>query len=358
MSKYSEYEQVEEPAIDLFTELGWETINAYEEKLATDGDEGTLGRETRDEVVLKPRLRRKLKAFNPDIPADQIEESVRRLSRDRSSMHAVRANKQIYELMRDGVNVEYRDTNGSMVRKTLDVIDWDEPDNNDYLLVSQLWVHGDYGNKRPDLVAFVNGLPVIVFELKKTGRSVKNAYRYNISDYKATIPQLFWYNQAIILSNGADTKVGTVTSPWPFYSEWKKISDEEEPGLVSLQTAIRGICEKHRLLDLMEHFILFDDAKSNPKKLLARNHQYLGVNNAIEAVRSIKENKGKLGVFWHTQGSGKSFSMVFLTRKIIRELPGDWKFVIVTDRLDLDDQIYTNFASVGAVTEPEEEIRA
>ncbi len=358
MSKYSEDKQVEQPAIELFRDLGWETINAYDEILSTNKDEGTLGRETRDEVVLKPRLRKKLVQFNPDVPEEQIDEAVRQLSRDRSSMHEVRANKQIYELMRDGVNVEYRNEEGSLIRKTLQVIDWQTPENNDYLLVSQLWVHGDYGNKRPDLTGFVNGLPVLLLELKKTGRSVEDGYRYNLSDYKDTIPQIFWYNQAIILSNGADTKVGTITSPWEIYGEWKKISDEEEPGLVSLETAIRGICEKQRLSDLMEHFILFKDAKGNPQKLLARNHQYLGVNNAIDAVKSIKENNGRLGVFWHTQGSGKSFSMTFFTRKIMRELSGDWKFVIVTDRLDLDDQIYKNFASVGAVTEPEHEIRA
>lgn len=358
MSKYSEDIAVEQPAIDLLDQLGWETINAYEEILATDEDNGTLGRETRDEVVLMSRLRSKLKEFNPDVPEVQIEEAMRRLSRDRSSMHEVRANKEVYDLMRDGVKLEYRNEEGSMIRKTLQVIDWQNPENNDHLLVSQLWVHGDYGNKRPDLVGFVNGLPVLLFELKKTGRSVKDAYQYNISDYQDTIPQLFWYNQVILLSNGVDTKVGTITSPWEFYGEWKKISNEEEPGIVTLETAIRGICDKDRLSDLMEHFVLFEDARANPKKLFARNHQYLGVNNAIEAVKSIEENKGRLGVFWHTQGSGKSFSMVFLTRKIMRELAGDWKFVIVTDRLDLDDQIYKNFASVGAVTEKEDEIRA
>ena len=358
MSKYSEDNQVEQPAIALFEELGWETINAYDEVLASEEAGGTLGRITRDEVVLKPRLRKKLQEFNPDIPQEQIKEAIRQLSRDRSSMHEVRANKEIYELMRDGVKLEYRNEEGSIIRKTVQVIDWQQPEKNDHLLVSQLWVSGEYGNKRPDLVAFINGLPVILFELKKTGRSVKDAFQYNLSDYKDTIPQLFWYNQVIILSNGADTKVGTVTSPWEFYGEWKKISDEEEPGLVSLQTAIRGICQMQRLSDLMEHFILYDNVKADPKKLLARNHQYLGVNNAIDAVRSIEENKGKLGVFWHTQGSGKSYSMVFLARKIMRALAGDWKFVIITDRLDLDDQIYQNFASVGAVTEPEQEVRA
>jgi len=358
MSKYSEDNQVEQPAIDLFDQLGWETITAYDEVLASGDHPSTLGRGTRDEVVLEPRLRSKLEEFNPDVPSEQIEEAIRRLTRDRSSMHEVRANKEIYELMRDGVDVEYRNEEGSLIRKTLQVIDWKQPENNDHLLVSQLWVSGEYGSKRPDLVGFVNGLPVVLFELKKTGKSVKEGYDYNLSDYKDTIPQLFWYNQVIILSNGADTKVGTVTLPWEHYGEWKKISNEDEPGMVTLETAIRGICEKQRLSDLIEHFVLYDDVKANPKKLLARNHQYLGVNNAIEAVKSIEENKGRLGVFWHTQGSGKSYSMVFLTRKIMRELPGDSKFVIVTDRLDLDDQIYKNFASVGAVTEPEQEIRA
>jgi type I restriction enzyme R subunit len=358
MSKYSEDIQVEQPAIELFRELGWQTENAYDEILASDGDEGTLGRVTRDEVVLRPRLRRKLQAFNLDIPEEQIEEAIRQLTRDRSSMQHVRANQQIYELIRDGVDVEYRDENGLRIRKTVHVIDWKEPENNDYLLVSQLWVSGEYGTKRPDLVGFVNGLPVLLFELKKTGRSVKDALQDNISDYKDTIPQLFWYNQIIVLSNGADTRVGTLTTPWERYGEWKKISDEAEPGIVSLETAIRGICGKAYLMDLIEHFILFEDRKSTLNKLLAHNHQYLGVNNVVEAVKSLKERDGKLGVFWHTQGSGKSFSMAFLTRKIMRDLAGDWKFLIVTDRLDLDDQIYKNFADVGAVTEPEKEIRA
>ncbi len=358
MSKYTEDKQVEQPAIDLFAELRWETINAYEEILASSEDEGTLGRSTRDEVVLKLRLRAKLKEFNPEVPEEQIEEAVKQFTRDRSSMREVRANKEIYTLMREGVSVEYRDEEGSVVRQTLQVIDWQEPGNNDFLLVSQFWVYGDYGKKRTDMAGFINGLPVLLFELKKPAKRVYEAYRGNLSDYKDTVPQLFWYNQAVILSNGADTKVGTITSPWEQFSEWKKISDEDEPGIISLETAIRGLCEKNRLLDILENFILFVDTKGEAKKLLARNHQYLGVNNVVEAVKNIRQNQGKLGVFWHTQGSGKSFSMVFLTRKIMREIPGNWKFVIVTDRIDLDDQIYKNFAKVGAVTEPEKEIRA
>lgn len=357
-SGYTEDELVEQPAIEEFQKLGWDFINAYHEELATPESSGTLGRQTRGEVVLSSILSDKLTTFNPDIPSEQIEVAIKELSRDRSSMQPIRANKEIYQLMRDGVDVEFRDKDGAMRQETIRVIDWKHPENNSYLLVSQLWVSGDYGNKRPDLVAFVNGLPVLLFELKKPARPVREAFNSNISDYKDTIPQLFWYNQFIFLSNTVDTKIGTISSPWEFYTEWKKISDEEEPGIVSIETAIRGICEKSRLLDLLEHFLLFEDGVTKPKKLMARNHQYLGVNNAIEAAKRIEENKGKLGVFWHTQGSGKSYSMVLLTRKIMRSIPGDWKFVIVTDRLDLDEQIYKNFASVGAVTEPESEVRA
>jgi len=354
-SKYTEDKQVEQPAIDLFQQLNWEIANAYDELLGVEGD---LGRETTEEVVLTKVLGVKLVDFNSDVPEEQIEQAIKEITRDRSSVHPVKANQQVYELIRDGVDVEYRDDEGTLVQHTVKVIDWQNPENNDYLLVSQLWVSGEMHRRRPDLVGFINGIPMLLFELKKPTRRLYEAYHDNLSDYKDTIPQLFWYNQIIVLSNGSDTKVGSITAPWEHFNEWKKISDEEEPGLVSLETAIRGICEKERLMDLLEHYVLFKTSGGEPQKLLAKNHQYLGVNNAIQAVRHIENNKGKLGVFWHTQGSGKSFSMVFFTRKIMRALPGNWKFVIVTDRIDLDDQIYKNFASVGAVTEPEKTVRA
>ena len=355
MAKYTEDHQVEQPARALFGELNWEITDAFDEVL---GPEGTLGRETQQEVVLLPRLAAKVRAFNPQLPEDQVEEVLRFLSRDRSSMNQVRANKEVYHAMRDGVDVEYRDADGKRIQQTVRLIDWNNPFKNEFLLVSQLWIAGEYGRRRPDLVGFVNGIPVVLFELKKGGVNVREAFDNNLSDYKDTIPQLFWYNAIILLSNGADTKVGSLTAPWEYFNEWKKINDEDEPGEVSLQTAIRGICDQRRLLDILEHFILYKEDRGTPNKLLARNHQYLGVNNAIEGVKHIRENQGRLGVFWHTQGSGKSFSMVFLTQKILRSVPGDWKFVIVTDREDLDDQIYKNFASVGAVTEPEHHIRA
>ncbi|MDP4121075.1 MAG: type I restriction endonuclease subunit R, partial [Bacillota bacterium] len=169
-----------------------------------------------------------------------------------------------------------------------------------------------------------------------------------LRDYKDTIPQVFWYNGFIILSNGSQSKIGSITSTMEFFNEWKKIDSEKEEVKVSLETMLRGTCDKDKILDILENFILF---QNDNIKIVPKNHQFLGVNNAIDAVTDIKNKNGKLGVFWHTQGSGKSFSMVFFTQKILRKIPGNWTFVIVTDRTDLDDQIYKTFSSVGAVHE-------
>ena len=149
-----------------------------------------------------------------------------------------------------------------------------------------------------------------------------------------------------------------MTAGWEHFAEWKKIDDEGEEGRVSLETMIRGACDPAKLLDIVENFTLFNEAKGETMKLVAKNHQFLGVNNAIAAVGQLKENQGKLGVFWHTQGSGKSYSMVFFSQKVLRKIPGNWTFVIVTDREDLDGQIYRNFAKTGAVLEDEQRVRA
>src|SRR5690606_14673543 len=140
--------------------------------------------------------------------------------------------------------------------------------------------------------------------------------------------------------------------PWDHFGEWKRISDEEDAPSTSIETAVRGVCDKSRLLDLVENFTLFQEAQGGLIKILARNHQYLGVNNALDSLEAIKNNQGRLGVFWHTQGSGKSFSMIFFAQKALRKVSGRYSFVILTDRTDLDDQIYKNFVSTGAVTEP------
>ena len=233
------------------------------------------------------------------------------------------------------------------------MIDFNDPTNNDFFLASQFWITGEMYKRRADLVGFINGLPLIFIELKAVHKKLEDAFRDNITDYKDTIPQIFWYNAFIILSNGSESRIGTISADFEHFSEWKKINKEGEEGIVSLETIIKGTCERHRFLDLLESFILYKDSGGSLTKIIAKNHQFLGVNNAIESFKKLEINQGRLGVFWHTQGSGKSFSMIFFSQKILRKFEGNYTFLIVTDRKELDEQIYKNFASVGAVTEQE-----
>ncbi|WBH27977.1 hypothetical protein PALA2_02313 [Pseudomonas aeruginosa] len=253
--------------------------------------------------------------------------------------------------------VSVTDEHGHNTLKVAKVIDWGNVEENDFFLASQFWVKGDYHTRRTDLLGFVNGIPLLFVELKATHKTLKAAYDDNLTDYRTVIPQLFTYNGALMLSNGSQTVVGSTFSPWEHLFEWKRINDEGEKGVVSLETAIRGIGEPSRLLDIVENFTVFEDVAGGVIKKIAKNHQYLGVNKAIAEVWRTKDRPkdqaGRLGVFWHTQGSGKSLSMVFFAQKILRKIPGNWTFVIVTDRNELDEQIYKTFAATGAVGEVE-----
>jgi len=345
---YTEDALVEQPAIALLAELGWETVNAFGE---FDHGASTLGRETRAEVILTARLRPALQWLNPDAPPEAINQAIEELTRDRSRMSSVAANREIYHLLKNGVRVPVPDPegNGETV-EVVRVIDWDEPANNGFLLCSQFWVTGEMHTRRADLVGFVNGLPLVLIELKAAHRRLETAFTGNLRDYKDTVPQLFWPNALIILSNGSQSRMGSITAGWEHFAEWKKVDSEDEVGRVSLQTMLR-VCEPKRLLDLVENFTLFQEAPGGLIKLTAKNHQYLGVNNALEALADIRQREGKLGVFWHTQGSGKSVAMMFFAQKVLRKIPGNWTFVVVTDRQELDGQIYKHFASAGVVTE-------
>jgi len=352
---FSEHTLVEQPAVALFRDLGYAAVSGFNE---TFGPHGTLGRETTGDVVLVPRLRAALKKLNPKLPASALDAAIEQLTKDRSAQSLVHANREVYRLLKDGVRVTFQGDEGEEATETVAVIDWAKPEGNDFLLVSQFWVTGSVYKRRADLVGFVNGLPLLFLELKKTHAKLETAYKGNLKDYKATIPQVFWYNALLILSNGSEGKVGTVTAGWEHFFDWKRINDEGEEGVVSLETVMKGVCDKARFLDIVENFTVFDDAKGGLIKVVAKNHQYLGVNNAVDALTLVKENQGRLGVFWHTQGSGKSFSMVFFSQKVLRKVPGNWTFLVVTDREDLDNQIYKNFANTGAVTEKPEHCRA
>ena len=346
---YTEDDLVEQPAIALLAKLGWDTVNVYQE---FEHGASTLGRETRAEVILTARLFPALQRLNPETPSEAIRQAIEELTRDRSRMSMAAANREIYHLLKNGVRIPVPDPKGDGESvEVVRIIDWDNPQSNDFLLCSQFWVTGEMYTRRADLVGFVNGLPLVLIELKATHRRLETAFSGNLRDYKDTIPQLFWPNALIILSNGSQSRVGSVTAGWEHFAEWKKIGSEDEAGRVSLETMLRGVCEPARLLDLVENFTLFQEVPGGLIKLNAKNHQYLGVNNALEALVDIRQRDGKLGVFWHTQGSGKSVSMIFFAQKVLRKIPGNWTFVVVTDRQELDGQIYKNFVSAGVVTE-------
>ncbi|MEP7042527.1 MAG: type I restriction endonuclease subunit R [Dokdonella sp.] len=349
---YSEEQLVEQPAIGLFAALGWQTLSAQDE---TFGAGGTLGRETRSEVVLIERLRATLTRFNPTLPPEAIDTAIDELTRDRAAMTPEAANREVYSLLKDGVSVSVPDhAHGGQKIERLRVVDWETPRNNDFLLVSQFSVIGALYTCRPDLVGFVNGLPWVVIELKKPGVPARAAFDENLTHYKQQIPALFWSNALLIASNGSDSRVGSLTADWERFFEWKRIEREDEPRRVSLEVMLRGTCDPARLLDLVENFTLFSEHKAGLVKILGQNHQYLGVNNAIASMQEARAlGHGRGGVFWQTQGSGKSFSMVFFAQKVLRKLVGNWTFVVVTDRVELDDQIATTFKNAGAVSEAE-----
>ena len=367
---YTEDSLVEQPAIQLFAELGWVTLVASDEVLGASalaecapspqpsprGRGGYLGRETKSEVVLAARLRKVLAQLNPALPVEAINAAVDELSRDRSAMLPTAANRELWALMRDGVKVSVPDlARGGLKVERVKVIDWDNPAANDFLLVSQMTIVGQLYTCRPDLIGFVNGLPWVVIELKKPGVPAKQAFDGNLTSYKHAqngIPALFWSNALLIASNGTDSRVGSLTADWERFFEWKRIESEDETRRVSLEVMLRGLCEPSRLLDLVENYTLFSEHKSGLTKIIGQNHQFIGVNNAIRAMlKAREEGHGRGGVFWQTQGSGKSFSMVFFAQKVMRKIPGNWTFVVITDRVELDEQIARTFAACGAVSD-------
>ena len=350
---YTEDQLVEQPAIQLFAELGWETLSASDEVM---GAGGLLGRETKSEVVLASRLRNVLTRLNPSLPPEAVSAAVDELSRDRSAMTPAAANRELWALLRDGVKVSVPDgLKGGQKVERVRVVDWDNPTANDFLLVSQMTIVGQLYTCRPDLIGFVNGMPWVVIELKKPGVPARQAFDGNLTSYKHAqngVPALFWSNALLIASNGTDSRVGSLTADWERFFEWKRIEREDEPRRVSLEVMLRGLCEPARLLDMAENYTLFSEHKSGLTKIIGQNHQFIGVNNAIRAMlKAREEGHGRGGVFWQTQGSGKSFSMVFFAQKVLRKIPGNWTFVVVTDRVELDEQIAKTFAACGAVSD-------
>ena len=344
---YSEDQLIQKSTAEFMEkELGWKSVYAFDQE--TLGANGTLGRSSYHEVLLTRHLRAALKRLNPWLTDKQLQECMERMTEHMSSQTLMQINEQKYQMIRDGIPVTRTKTNGETEEVRAKVIDFASPDKNEFLCVRELQVHGALYRRRADIVGFVNGIPLLFMELKNHDVEVVDAFNKNYRDYLDTIPQLFFYNAFIMFSNGLEARVGTIESKWEFFHEWKRLK-EEDNGKVKLQLPImlQGICTKENFLDLLENFFLYDHSGGKTVKIMARNHQYMGVNEAVEKYRQRQCLNGKLGVFWHTQGSGKSYSMLFLAQKIRRKFAGSPTFLVLTDRDELNKQISDTFENCG-----------
>ncbi len=352
-------DQIEKAAIKVFTQpdINYRHLDCF----TID----KTGRTSEKEVVIKPLLWDKLKELNPDIPTDALKTALNKLTTVNKIATPFQANREMMKNLTLGVKIDITLPDGKREPRYIKVIDWEHHKNNDFLVVSQLWIQGDVYRLRPDLIIFVNGLPLVLIELKNSNIQIKQGYADNLTRYKKAIPDLFLYNAFLIVSNGSKTRIGSTFASWEFFFPWFRICDEKqkidkesiENDGRSLDYAIKGLLHPQNLIDYIDNFIFF---YNDVAKICAKNHQFLGVNHAIDRFAYLREEikKGvkneelnKLGVFWHTQGSGKSFSMILLARKIMRRFQGNYTFLIVTDRDDLDEQIYKNFLRSGVIGE-------
>ena len=321
-----------------------------------DLNDGT-GRSAKTECILPRVLEESLCRINPEIPAEKLTSVINDLTADFSDSDLVSKNYELYNKIRNYIKIPVL-KNGKEDFAFVKLIDFDNPENNTFTAVSQMWIKGRYNWRRPDIIVFVNGLPLVFIELKNGIVKVEEAYRKNLKSYIKDIPNLFAFNQICVLSNGFETRLGAFNATFDYFFEWLKQKEGEridrkaigESG-VSADYFVDGLMHKETLIDYIENFILFENKSI---KIIAKNHQFLGVNNLMESVKNRKELKGKLGVFGHTQGSGKSYSMVMFARKVRRKVEGNFTFLVITDRDDLDTQIYKNFMRTEVIGNKEE----
>ena len=321
-----------------------------------DLNDGT-GRQSKKDCILPGVLKESLYRINPSIPKDKIDDVIKSLSQDFSETDLITTNYNLYKKIRNYIKVDTR----AIDRDDFDfikLIDFDNPLNNNFTAVSQMWIQGRYNYRRPDVLIFVNGLPLVFIELKNSIVKVEEAYNKNLQSYKTDIPNLFAFNQICVLSNGLETRMGAFSSTYEYFFEWLKDDEKEKINRQqiidegnSIKYFIKGLLKKEKLIDYIENFILF---QNQTVKIIAKNHQYLGVNNLFNSVLNREKLQGKLGVFWHTQGSGKSFSMVMFARKVNRKINGNFSFLVITDREDLDTQIHKNFVRTEVIGNKEE----
>ena len=354
MPKIITEDMIEQAAIKALQERhDYNVLNCMTEEPDTLPD-GT-GRKDKKQVVLPDVMLESLCRINPDIPEQTVRTVVDELCHTPVSGDLMLTNYQNYQKIRNGITVEYN-KDGKKASNILHLLSYNDVLSNTFTVASQMWIKGETHWRRPDLIIFINGFPLVFIELKNSNIPVKNAYDINLKNYLKDIPYLFNYNQICVLSNGMETRLGSFAAGYEFFFEWLKVENEKEKpdrkaireNCTSLEYFIAGLCEPNNLLDYIENFILYDRRRT---KIIAKNHQFFGVNNAYNAFLRREELKGKLGVFWHTQGSGKSYSMVMLARKIKHKCTGNFTFLIVTDREDLDTQIYKNFLRTEFITD-------
>ena len=320
---------------------------------AKDDIQDGTERASNSQCVLPQVLKKSLIRINPNISLENIEETVKDLSKNFTGTDIVHTNYTLYQKIREGIKVSEK-RNGKAEFDFLKLVDFNNPQNNTFTAVSQMWIKGQFNYRRPDLLIFVNGLPFVFIELKNETVKIQEAYSKNLTNYKKDIPNLFAFNQICVLSNGRETRLGSWNADYEFFFQWLKADSEKEKinrkqiekDGISLEIFADGLLKKEKLIDYIENFILFDNQKT---KIIAKNHQFLGVNNLFNQMQKREELKGKLGVFWHTQGSGKSYSMVMFARKVMRKITGNFSFLVITDREDLDAQIHKTFVRTEVI---------
>ncbi|MCQ4921466.1 type I restriction endonuclease subunit R [Tissierella carlieri] len=349
-------ESLEQAAIEILQELG------YDYKFAPDisCDEDEPERKDYREVILEQRVKDALFRINRDLPNEALEEAYRQIITFNSPM-LEENNRYFHKFLVEGMEVSYQEK-GHIRTKRAYIVDFNNPENNDFLVANQFTIV-ENEERRPDLIIFVNGIPLVVVELKSASDEnvgIEEAFN-QIQTYKKDIPSLFNYNAFCILSDGINAKVGTITSNEARFMNWRSIDGETIEPFSSPQYEVlfKGMLAKDRLLDIIENYILFQESKEEEKdfygnkigdkktiiKIMAAYHQYFAVKKAIEKTKEATSEDGdrKIGVIWHTQGSGKSFSMVFYTARLVKELNNP-TIVVITDRNDLDDQLFETFA--------------
>jgi type I restriction enzyme R subunit len=308
-------------------------------------------RATFGDVILIDRLRTALARINSTIPAEALDEALRKVTHAETPS-LVENNRRLHKLLTEGVDVEYRRTDGSIAGDKVWLIDFANPDNNEFLAVNQFTVVEDRHNRRPDVVVFVNGLPLAVIELKNASdenATTKGAFQ-QLQTYKKEIPSLFGPNVLLVASDGLEARVGTLTADWERFMPWRTIDGQAvaPKDTPELDVLIKGVFHRRRFLDLLQNFIVFEVDGPNVAKKLAGYHQFHAVNKAVNCTVAASSPDGdrRVGVIWHTQGSGKSLTMVFYSGKIIRhDMMNNPTLLVLTDRNDLDDQLFGTFAA-------------